>query len=463
MSYLPHTDKDLQEMMQKVGISSTEELFQAIPASVRVKGALKLPDALAEMDLVSRMQDLSRQNKNLEDNYTCFLGAGAYDHFIPSVVNHVTGRSEFYTAYTPYQAELSQGILQAMFEYQSLICEITGMDVSNASLYDGATAVVEAANVAKIVTRRNKVIVSKVLHPEYRMVLETYAEANGLNITEVDYIDGSTDIEQVKKLTDEQTACLIIQNPNFFGHIEELVQFSEIAHSQGCLFIVVVYPISLGLLKLPGDCGADIVVGEGQSLGLPLSFGGPYLGIFACRQNLVRLLPGRVVGLTKDSSNRPGYVLTLQTREQHIRREKATSNICSNETLCALAAAVYLSALGKEGFRQVATICLAKAHYLADKISKIEGFNLKFKKPFFNEFVVTVEDLTRGKKLNRAKKSNLPGTINKKLLKENILGGFPLGRFYPELENSLLFCVTEKRTRTEMDKLVKVLSSIKIS
>ncbi|MFH1239025.1 MAG: aminomethyl-transferring glycine dehydrogenase subunit GcvPA, partial [bacterium] len=341
MSYIPHNDKDLREMMQNIGVSSVEELFADIPAPVKIKGALKLPEALPEAELVRRMRDLSRQNKNVEDDYTCFLGAGAYDHFIPSVVGHVTGRSEFYTAYTPYQPELSQGILQAMFEYQSLICEITGLDVSNASLYDGATAVAEAANVARIATKRDKIIVSGLLHPEYRAVLKTYAEANGLRIVEVAYKEGISDIDKFRELADETTAGLIIQNPNFFGQIEDLAQFSEITRAKGALLIAVVYPISLGVLRLPGDCGADIVVGEGQSLGIPLSFGGPYLGLFACRQNLTRLMPGRVVGMTKDALGKQGYVLTLQTREQHIRREKAASNICSNEALCALAAAVY--------------------------------------------------------------------------------------------------------------------------
>lgn len=463
MSYIPHTDKDRYDMIKTIGIDSCEELFSDIPSSVRVKGGIELPEALSEMDLITHMQRLSQKNKNLQDHYISFLGAGAYEHFIPSVVSHVTGRSEFYTAYTPYQPELSQGILQAMFEYQSLICSMTGMDVANASLYDGATAVVEAVNLAIQVTKRDKVIVSGILHPEYIEVLRTYAKPSGLEIIQTDYVNGKTDTEQVKDLVDDKTACVIIQNPNFFGQLEDLSQIGETAHSKGSLFITVIYPISLGLLKLPGDCGADIVVGEGQSLGIPLSFGGPYLGIFACRSNLTRHIPGRVVGMTEDRLQRRGYVLTLQTREQHIRREKATSNICSNEALCALAASVYMTCLGKKGLKQVANLCLQKAHYLAGEISKIKGFKLKFTTSFFNEFVIMIEGLNKKKALKPDEKLTLIEGINKELLKENIVGGFPLGRFYPELADCLLFCVTEKRTKSQMDKLIKVLRSLEIS
>ncbi len=459
MTYIPNTDTDRQEMMKSIGITSIEELFNDIPSSVKIKGSLKLPGSVPEIDLIKHMQNLSSQNKNLASDYVCFLGAGAYDHFIPSAVSYITGLSEFYTAYTPYQPEISQGILQAMFEYQSLICEITGMDVANASLYDGATAVVEAVHLAKDMTKREKVIVSKVLHPEYRAVLKTYAKAGGLEIIEINYINGKTDINQIRKFTDDKTACVIMPNPNFFGQIEDMSQISEIIHSKGGLFIAVIYPISLGLLKLPGDYGADIVVGEGQSLGIPLSFGGPYLGLFACRQSLMRRVPGRIVGMTTDKSNSQGYVLTLQTREQHIRREKATSNICSNEALCALSASVYLSCLGKDGFREVANICLQKAHYLADRIIKIKGFSLKFSKTFFNEFVISMEDLNDEKKLKITEKLALMESINRELIKQKIIGGLPLGKFYPELADSFLFCVTEKRTKSQLDKLVEVLSN----
>ena len=463
MSYIPHTDKDRHDMMMSIGIDSCSELFDDIPSSIRIKGKIELPEALCEMDLVSHMQGLSQKNKNLQDDYISFLGAGAYEHFIPSLVSHITGRSEFYTAYTPYQPELSQGILQAMFEYQSLICAITGMDVANASLYDGATAVAEAVNLTSHVTKRDKVIVSGILHPEYREVLRTYAKPSSLKIIETDYVNGKTDVKQIKDLVDDKTACVIIQNPNFLGQLEDLSQISKIAHSKGSLLIAVIYPISLGLLKLPGDCGADIVVGEGQSLGIPLSFGGPYLGIFACRSDLTRYIPGRVVGITEDTLQRRGYVLTLQTREQHIRREKATSNICSNEALCALAASVYMVCLGKKGLKQVANLCLQKAHYLADEISRIKGFKLKFTTSFFNEFVIIVEGLNKKKNLKADGKLNLVEAINKKLLKENIIGGFPLGRFYPELADCLLFCVTEKRTKPQMDKLIMILRNLEIS
>ncbi|MFH1783368.1 MAG: aminomethyl-transferring glycine dehydrogenase subunit GcvPA [bacterium] len=453
MVYTPNTGKDRRHMMEKLGVASVEELFANIPSSVRLKGDIDLPKALSEIELTRHMYSLGKKNRNLEDDIVCFIGAGAYDHFIPSVVSHISARSEFYTAYTPYQPELSQGTLQAMFEYQTFICKITGMYTSNASLYDGATAVVEAANMSIAFTKRKKVVISSLVHPEYRTVLDTYASAGDFEVVGTQYSEGKTDISQIQEVVDENTACVIVQNPNFLGSIEDLSRISEVAHAKGALFVVSMYPISSGLLKLPGDCGADIVVGEGQSLGIPISFGGPYLGIFACSERLRRYMPGRVTGITSDANGRRGYVLTLQTREQHIRREKATSNICSNEALCALSACVYIASLGKKGLKQVAELCVCKAHYLSSEIADIKGLSLKFNTAFFNEFVIKVEKASK-KGLKYIEK------LNRELLKRNILSGLPLGRIYPELSDCILFCVTEKRSKEQMDSLVKALKQL---
>jgi len=447
--YIPNTREDQKKMLEEIGIESLNDLFESIPQSLRLKTKVNLPSSLSEMELISKMRELSKKNVSL-DEYISFRGAGSYDHFIPAVVDHLSSRSEFYTSYTPYQAEASQGTLQAIYEYQSLICNLFKMDVSNASLYDGATALAEAVILAHNVNHRQKVLITKTLHPEYRRVLTTYIEKTlGLSIMEIDYKDGITDLSELKEKIDEDTSCVVIQNPNFFGCLEEVKEIEKIVHKFGSLYIVSVDPISLGLLTPPGDYNADIAVGEGQALGNHLNFGGPYLGIFTCKKEFLRKMPGRIVGETTDKKGKRGFVLTLQTREQHIRREKATSNICTNHNLNALRAAIYLSTLGEEGLKKVANLCLQKSHYAAGRICQIPGFELSFTSPFLKEFSVKCPVSSH--------------KINKLLWENKIIGGFDLGKFYPELEDCLLFCVTEKRTKEEIDKLILTLQNLKVS
>ena len=444
MPYVPHTDADRKAMLAEIGVSSIEELFADVPEEVRFP-ELKLPKPLSEPEILKELRAMSERNADL-DHYACFLGAGAYNHFVPSVVNHVIGRSEFYTAYTPYQPELSQGTLQTIFEYQTMICALTGMEVANASHYDGATALAEAALVAVRISRgkRKKVIISPAVHPEYRQTLRTYTR--GTDILVAGDEDLTRELNDLKAMLDEDTACLIVQNPNFFGQLEEVDGLADAVHEAGALLIVAVDPISLGLFRPPGEYGADIVVGEGQSLGNAISFGGPYLGIFACLDKYKRRMPGRLVGETVDVEGKRGYVLTLTPREQHIRREKATSNICTNEALCALAAGAYLAAMGKTGLCKVAELCYHKAHYAAQRIAAIPGFELRDDKPFFKEFVV------------RCPKP--PADINRQLLQRKIIGGYELGKAYPHLADCMLFCVTEMNTREEIDRLVEALQEV---
>lgn len=438
-SYLPHTDADRQAMLDAMGVDSVETLFSDVPADMRLKNMLNIPAPMPESDLVRHMQRLANTNVTTQ-KLTCFLGAGAYDHYIPSVVDHVIRRSEFYTAYTQYQPEISQGYLQALWEYQSLICEITGMPVANASVYDGSTAVTEAAMMACAATSRNAVVVASTLHPNYRTVLQTYAQDKEITCTLAGYKDGVTDAEGLAALVDEKVAAVIVQYPNFFGSIEDLSKLGEIAHAKGALFIVCADPISLGILEAPGALGADVVVGEGQGLGMSIDFGGPYLGFFAASEKLMRRMPGRIVGETVDNRGNRGFVLTLQAREQHIRREKASSNICSNQALCALTAAIYLNTVGKEGFREIAGQCLQKAHYAYKALTALKGCHAANNAPFFKEFVV---------KLDKPVKA-----VNEALAAKGILGGLDLGCYYPELAGHMLICVTEKRTKAEIDKLV---------
>ncbi len=438
--YIPNTKDEQKRMLEEIGYSSIDELFGDIPEEIRLDRELTLQGPMAEMELVRHMRELASSNIHTGE-YTCFLGAGAYDHYIPAAIDHIISRAEFYTAYTPYQPEISQGTLQAIFEYQTMICELTGMDVSNASMYDGATAVAEAMLMACQATRRDKVVVAKSLHPEYRQVANTYAKFQDIEIFEVGYKDGMIDMEGLDQAVINETAAVIVQSPNFFGVIEDIGPIAELVHKSKALLIVCADPISLALLKSPGQLGADIVVGEGQSLGNPLSFGGPYLGFFATTQKLMRRMPGRIVGETTDREGRRGYVLTLQTREQHIRREKATSNICTNQALNALIATVYLSLMGKEGLKQVAYQCLQKSHYLHDKLVKTGLFTPIFNGPFFKEFAL---------------KSAIPvEKLNSALLKQGIIGGYSLEMAYPELSGGWLVAVTEKRTSKEMDDLVE--------
>jgi glycine dehydrogenase subunit 1 len=400
------------------------------------------------MEVAWLLQELSELNADLGHN-ACFLGAGAYRHFIPAAVDHILRRGEFYTAYTPYQPEVSQGTLTAIYEYQTMICQLTGMDVANASMYDGASALAEAALMAARVTRRDGIVVSTAVHPEYRQVVRTYTQGIGLPIHDAPYLagQGTTDLDDLAKEVGQDTACVILQYPNFFGCLEDLAAAAEIAHAQGALLVVAADPIALGILKPPGEMGADIVVGEGQSLGSPLQFGGPYLGFFACRQRHMRQMPGRLIGMTTDTEGRRSFVMTLQAREQHIRREKATSNICTNEALVALAATVYLALMGKQGLRKAAELTYHKAHYAAGRIGEIEGFGLVFSRPFFKEFAV--------------KTPLSPAEINARLLEQHIIGGYDLGAAYPELGQAMLLCVTETNPKEEIDRLADALAGMR--
>jgi glycine dehydrogenase subunit 1 len=400
---------------------------------------------MGELELTAHLAELARRNKST-DQAVCFLGAGSYDHFIPAVVDFVASRSEFYTSYTPYQPEASQGSLEAFFEYQTLVAELTGMDISNASLYDGGSAAAEAVLMALEATRRwGKVVLAASVHPEYRQTVATYLANLETRVVTVPAPQGAVSREQLAAAVDEQTACVLLQHPNFFGCLEDVEALAEIAHRAGALFVVAVDPISLGLLRRPGEYGADIVVAEGQSLGTPMSFGGPYVGIMACREPFVRRMPGRLVGQTVDRRGKRCWVLTLQTREQHIRREKATSNICTNQGLLALRATVYLAAMGPHGLRSVAELCLHKARYAAERLTGGSGWKPAFDRPTFKEFVVRAED---GRAAPRWEAAAAQG----------IFAGVPLGRWYPELEDCLLVAVTEKRTKAEIDRLAAVMA-----
>ncbi len=443
--YIPITQSDKEVMLDSMGLETVDDLFQDISKDVSLQGEMDLPKALSELELMRHMEELSNTNKSTGD-LTCFLGAGAYDHYIPTIVDHLAGRSEFYTSYTPYQAEISQGTLQVIFEYQTMICNLTGMDVTNASLYDGPTACVEGAMMAVEDKRRETILVSRSVDPEVRKVLKSYMKFRDVKLVEIDIQDGVTDVAKLEEAIDGDTAGVIIQNPNFFGIIEDLTEIEEIVHKNKSLFINYVDPISLGLLKSPGELGADIVVGEGQSLGNPLNYGGPYLGFLATNSRLMRKMPGRIAGQTVDKEGKRAFVLTLQAREQHIRRFKATSNICSNQALIALRATIYLTAMGKKGLREVASQSAKKAHYAFKELSQKGQYRPLFNKAFFKEFVVTTD-------------KNIED-VNAKLLKEGILGGYNLEREYPEFKNSVLLCVTEKRTKEEIDRLVQGMGAI---
>jgi len=443
-SYIPNTDADRRRMLETLGLDSLEELFEVIPARQRYPH-LDLAQPLAEMEVRKLLHGLAEENADL-DHHPCFLGAGAYHHFVPAVVDCIVRRGEFYTAYTPYQPEVSQGTLTSIYEFQTMVCELTGMDVANASMYDGATALAEAGLMAARVTRRDGLIVASTLHPSYRQVLRTYTQGIGLDIREVGYgEDGGVEFQQAEQLLDEGMAGLMVQYPNFLGSLEDLLPLSELVHAVGALLVVCVDPIALGLLRPPGEQRADIVVGEGQSLGNPLSFGGPYVGLFACRQKYLRQMPGRLVGMTTDTTGRRGFVLTLQPREQHIRREKATSNICTNEALVALAVTTYLAIMGKHGLRQVAELCYHKAHYAAQQIVALPGYERLFGQ-FFKEFVIRTP--------------SPPTEVNAHLGERGIIGGYELARDYPQLTDCLLLCVTEMNTREEIDRLVRALGEI---
>lgn len=444
--FIPHTDADRKAMLDTIGAKSMEALFADVPVEVRFPD-LKLPSALSEMEALAELKSIAAANDTAED-FVSFLGAGAYHHYIPAGVDAILRRGEFYTSYTPYQPEVSQGTLQAIFEYQSLMVSLTGMEVSNASHYDGATALAEAVNMARTIQRgkRRKVILSPGIHPQYRDVVHTYERFSELELLGED-LDLSAGPETLIDLLDEDTAIVCVAYPDFFGRIYDYTELADAVHKVGALLAVSVNPLSLGLLKAPGDFGADIVTGEGQPLGIPLSFGGPYLGILTTKDEYVRSLAGRLVGETTDNRGQRGYVLTLSTREQHIRRERASSNICTNQGLMMLAATVYVSLMGKSGMRDVAEHCYHKAHYAAEQIAALPGYELLWPdQPFFHEFAV------RGPK---------PASeLNEILLAEGIVGGYDLGQDYPELKNSNLYAFTEMNSRDEIDFLISILAEL---
>lgn len=441
MRYIPNSPDERQEMLRAVGLEAIENLFDSIPGELLLKEPVKTPAALSEIELLSRFEALAARNAAAQR--PSFLGAGAYTHYAPTIIDHLISRSEFFTSYTPYQPEISQGTLQAIFEFQTMVCQLTGMEVANASMYDGSTALAEAVLMAERVTRRRRAIVSAATHPEYLQVVETYVTHAGIDLVRADFDDatGQTPLSVAAAL-DDQTAALVIQSPNFFGSIEDVQALAARAHAAGALLILAVTEsASLGLLRSPGACGADIVVAEGQSLGVPVSFGGPYLGLFATREKYARQIPGRLVGQATDKEGRRGFVLTLATREQHIRREKATSNICTNEGLIALAATIYMTTMGRRGLQEIAAHCAQKAAYAARRIAEIAGFSLPYSAPRFNEFVVRAP-------------MNAEELLWRLADEHNITGGLPLSRYFPDRLNDILVCVTEVNRRSEIDALV---------
>ncbi len=429
-------------MLDVIGAGSIDELLVGVPAKARLAEPLALPPALAESDLVHHLRALAEQDADA-DRYACFLGAGSYDHYVPSPVNHLISRGEFFTAYTPYQPEASQGTLRTIFEYQTMIAELSGMDVANASIYDGASSLAEAALMAHAATSRPEVVLAGGVHPLHRQVVATYCTGPGLRLRDIGAPDGVLDLDAARRMVGDRTAALVLQSPNFYGCLEDVRAAAEIAHAAGALLVVSADPVNLGVLEAPGRLGADIYVGEGQGLGVPMSYGGPNLGVFAAKRDLVRRMPGRLVGATVDVDGQRGFVLTLQTREQHIRRAKATSNICTNVALCALMATIYLALVGKQGLVKVGELSAAKAHYAAERLAEIPGVSLRFRAPFFKEFTLALP--------------RSPERVVARLLKERILGGIPLKRFDPRLKDCLLVAVTEKRTREEIDRFAAAL------
>ncbi len=434
-SYVPNTTKEQNEMLKEIGYSSIEDLFVNIPDEVKVKEGLNLPEGMSELEVSRKMEGMAAKNTVFQ---SVFRGAGAYRHFIPSIVKSVISKENFMTAYTPYQAEISQGILQSIYEYQTMICDLTGMDASNASVYDGASAAAEGVAMCRD-RKRKKALVSETVNPYVLETIKTYCFGNGMELETIPGKEGVTDFTYLERHIDKETACVYIQHPNYYGNFEDAAKIGEIVHEAGAKYIMGVNPISLGIIKTPREYGADVAVGEGQPLGLSLGFGGPYLGFMTCVEGMTRKLPGRIVGETKDSNGKTGYVLTLQAREQHIRREKASSNVCSNQALCALAAGVYLASMGREGIREAAKQCMSKAHYMAGELAKI-GYERVNKGQFFHEFATV---------------SKAPaGRVMEALEKEGILGGYPLA------DGTILWCCTEMNTKADIDKVIRILKEV---
>lgn len=445
MSYISNTSQEKMQMLKNIGVEKIEDLFKAIPQEVLFQEKLDVPEGLSELGLLRSVKEKAEKNTSL-DELNSFLGAGSYDHYIPSIIDHIVSRSEFYTAYTPYQAELSQGSLQAIYEYQSMICELTGMDIANASLLDGGSATGEAVLMASRITRKKKILLSQSVHPAYRDVAITYGKQQGLNFNEIPISNTKINLKRLESEIDQDTAAVVIQYPNFFGSIEDLSRIKEMtAKYKRTLLIVIANPIALALLKSPGKLGADIVIGEGQSLGNSINYGGPYLGFMSCKEKYIRQMPGRIVGATTDTDGQKGYVMTLQTREQHIRRGRATSNICTNEALNALIATIYMSVMGKKGLKEVAEHCLKKTHYLAEKIDSMPEYEVVNKENYFHEFLLKV-----------------PGNTNiyyEKLQEKGILAGLRVKTLGYNLD-ALLICVTEKKTRQDLDEFITALEVI---
>jgi glycine dehydrogenase subunit 1 len=445
LAYISNTDADHAEMLAAIGVDSFAALLSPIPEALRLKADLNVLPSLDEPALLRHLSELAAQNANL-DSHLSFLGAGAYDHFKPAVVAALAGRGEFSTAYTPYQPEMSQGMLQAIYEYQTLICALTGMDLSNASMYDASTGLAEAALMATALTERPEVVVLGSVHPNYRQVVETYTASTGFRLVETPWNDVEQGYRALRDVVGSNTACVLFQQPGFLGHLEDPEAIVRLAHEAGAYAVVSVDPIALGLLKAPADYDADIVVGEGQALGNPIGFGGPLLGFFACKKQFIRHFPGRIVGATVDQQGRRGYTMTLRTREQDIRREKATSNICTNQALLALYATIYLCELGKSGLRHVADLCLQKAHYARQQLCQLPGVHaIDASQPFFKEFAIRLPAA--------------PKAVNAILLRDKIIGGLPLTSYYHDLDDAMLVCVTETRTRADIDRFVAALAT----
>ncbi|HEV3468808.1 MAG TPA: aminomethyl-transferring glycine dehydrogenase subunit GcvPA [Pyrinomonadaceae bacterium] len=450
MRYIPNSPEERQEMLGAIGLDSAEQLFDSVPEGARLSRPLRTPDALSEVELIERFEQMAA--RNAAARRPGFLGAGAYSHYAPTIIDSLIQRSEFFTAYTPYQPEISQGTLQAIFEFQTLVCQLTGMDVANASMYDGSTAMAEAVLMAERVTRRKRVLVSGAVHPEYLKVAETYVAHAGVELQQLPFEEesGRTSVGEAAAL-DKTVAAVVVQSPNFFGCVEDLKALAERAHAVGALLVAVVTEsASFGLLRPPGACGADVVVAEGQSFGVPLSYGGPYVGLFATREQYARQLPGRLAGVAYDRQGRRGFVLTLATREQHIRREKATSNICTNEGLIALAATIYMTTMGRKGLQEVAAQCAQKAAYARRQIASLGGFSLPHSAPVFNEFVVRAP-------------APAEGLLKRLAAEHNVTGGLPLSRYFTDRPNDILVCVTETNKRADIDALVEGLKEVSSS